>query len=162
MKSRLNLSAAPAQTLAQAIALSLALLVPVNASPSSYRQTEPPAADAKAIVAAAVKTELDSDRTDHSAYMYRDRDVTPDHDTLYYIIETPKGNLKKKLEDHGLPLTPDERMADDARNQKLLSDPGLQAKEQRDNAHDDEQAEQMLKLLPAGLSLDRPPANRAT
>ncbi len=105
--------------------------------------------DAKAIVSSAVQTELNADRTDHTAYIYRDHDVTPDHDTLYQVIETPGGNLRRKLEDHGKPLSPAERKADDDRIAKLLGDKNLQAKEQRDGARDDEQAEQMLKLLPA-------------
>ncbi len=104
--------------------------------------------NAKAIVSSAVQTELNADRTDHTAYIYRDRDVTPDHDTLYQVIETPGGNLRRKLEDHGKPLSPEERKAEDDRIAKLLADKSLQAKEQRDGARDDEQAEQMLKLLP--------------
>lgn len=104
--------------------------------------------NAKAIVSSAVQTELNADRTDHTAYIYRDRDVTPDHDTLYQVIETPGGNLRRKLEDHGKPLSLEERKAEDDRIAKLLADKSLQAKEQRDGARDDEQAEQMLKLLP--------------
>lgn len=104
--------------------------------------------DPKAIVTDAVKTELDADHTDHSAYIYHDHDVTPDHDTLYFTVETPEGNLRRKLEDHGRPLTPAERKADDDRIRTQLNDKNLQAKLRRDSAHDDEQAEQMLKLLP--------------
>ena len=132
----------------QAIALAIVLLLPLTASPASSSQPQPPAGEARAIVASAVKTELYSNHTDHTAYMYLDHDVTPDHDTLNYVVETPKGNLKKLLEDHGRPLSPDQRKAEDDRIRKLLSDPSQQARDQRDNAHDDEQAEQMLKLLP--------------
>ncbi len=104
--------------------------------------------DPKTIVAAAVATELNANRTDHSAYIYRDHDITPDHDVLYFVVETPQGNLKKKLEDHERPLTPQERQAEDARIKELVSNPSLQARERRDATHDDEQAEEMLKLLP--------------
>ena len=104
--------------------------------------------DAKAIVAAAVQTELNADRTDHTAYIYRDHDITPDHDTLFFTVETPQGNLRRQLEDHGQPLTLQQREADEARIHALVTDPALQARQRKDNAHDDEQAEQMLKLLP--------------
>jgi hypothetical protein len=109
------------------------------------------AQDAKSIVAAAVKVELDSDRDDHTAFMYRDHDITPDHDTLYYVVETPQGVLKKKLEDHGRPLTPDERREDDQKIQALVNDPAAMARLRRDSSHDDNQAEQMLRLLPAAF-----------
>jgi hypothetical protein len=104
--------------------------------------------DAKAIVTAAAATELDADHNDHSAYEYRDHDVTPDHDTLFLTIETPDGNLHRKLEDHGKPLTPEARQADDAANLKLLRDTALQKKLRHDTNHDDAQAEELLKLLP--------------
>lgn len=104
--------------------------------------------DPRALVAAAVQAELNANHTDHTAYIYRDRDVTPDHDTLFYVVETPQGNLRKKLEDHGHPLTPEERRADDARIHAIATDALLQQRQRKDNSHDDEQAEQMLKLLP--------------
>jgi hypothetical protein len=109
------------------------------------------AQDAKAIVATAVKTELAADRDDHTAFMYRDHDVTPDHDTLYYVVETHEGALKKKLEDHGRPLTPDERRDDDQKIQALVNDPAAMARIRRDSSHDDNQAEQMLRLLPTAF-----------
>ena len=124
---------------ALALAFALAALTPAHAQ------------DPKAIVAAAVKIELAANRDDHSAFMYRDHDVTPDHDTLFYVVETPQGSLKRKLEDHGRPLTAEERRVDDLRIHALLSDSGAQQKQKRDSAHDDEQAEQMLKLLPTAF-----------
>ena len=109
------------------------------------------AQDAKAIVAAAVQTELAADRDDHSAFLYRDHDMTPDHDTLFYTVETQQGSLRKKLEDHGRPLSPDERRADDNRINALLNDTAAQQKARRDSNHDDNQAEQMLRLLPTAF-----------
>ncbi len=106
------------------------------------------AQEPKTIVASAVQTELAADKNDHSAYMYLDHDVTPDHDTLFYTVETPQGILKKKMEDHNRPLTPEERKADDVRIQALLNDPAAQAKARNNSSHDDNQAEQMLRLLP--------------
>ena len=118
------------------VALGLAPVLPAHAQ------------DAKAIVTAAVQTELAADRNDHSAYMYRDHDVTPDHDTLYYAVETPEGNLRKKLEDHGRPLNAEERKQEDARLRTQIADAAGMAKARRDSSHDDTQAEEMLKLLP--------------
>ena len=125
------------------IALPLLALPIANADVRSFQTKDP-----KAIVAAACAAELDADHNDHSAYEYRDHDVTPDHDTLFLTIETPEGNLHRKLEDHGRPLTAEQRAADDAANQKLLHDPNLQRKLRRDTSHDDAQAEELLKILP--------------
>lgn len=125
------------------LALPILALATANAQP-----LETPKKDAKAIISAAAATELDADHNDHSAYMYHDHDVAPDHDNVILTIETPVGNLHRKLEDHGKPLTPADREADDASNQKLLHDPALQKKLRKDTNHDDNQSEELLKLLP--------------
>jgi hypothetical protein len=106
------------------------------------------AQDAKQLVTTVVNNELEADRTDHSAFQYYDHDVTPDHDTLYYVVETPAGNLKRQIEDHGHPLTPAQRQADDQRIQSLLNDRAAQQKARSNNSHDDNEAEQMLRLFP--------------
>lgn len=128
-----------------AVALALAISALTQAQARAHAQNP------KALVAAAVQTELTADRNDHAAFIYRDHDVTPDHDTLFYVVETPQGSLKRKLADHGRPLTAEERRVDDLRIHALLSDTGAQQKQKRDSAHDDEQAEQMLKLLPTAF-----------
>ena len=105
----------------------------------------------KSIVEAAVKVELDANRNDHTAYIYRDHDTTGDHDTLFLVVETPQGSLKRKLEDHGKPISADERHIDDLRVHALLNDINAQQKAKRDANHDDQQAEEMLKLLPTAF-----------
>ena len=134
------------------LAIAVALLAPAVAFSSRAalsKQTAFPGQDANAIVAAAVQSELNSDRNDHTAFIYRTHDVTPDHDTLYQVIETPQGNLRRKLEDHGRPLSPEDRKAEDDRIKRLLNDKGAQARDQKEDAREDEQAEKMLRLLPA-------------
>jgi hypothetical protein len=129
--------------------LAFPLLALLSFAPAKSRAQGP--LDPRALVAAACARELESDRSDHTPFMYRDHDITPDHDTLFQIVETPDGNLKRKLEDHGHPLSEQERKADDARIQNLLNDPGLQRKLKKDSAHDDEQAEELLQLLPTAF-----------
>jgi hypothetical protein len=106
------------------------------------------AQDAKALITKVVNIELAADRNDHTAFEYYDHDVTPDHDTLFYVVETPQGNLKKKIEDHGHPLNPQQRQADDQRIQTLLNDAAAQARQRSNSSHDDGEAEQMLRLFP--------------
>ena len=118
-------------------------LLPASARPETQ--------DAKALVASAVQTELTSNRDDHTAYIYRDHDITSEHDTLFFVIETPEGSLKRKLEDHGVPLTSEQHHVDDLRIHALMNDTNAQQRAKRDSAHDDEQAEQMLRLLPTAF-----------
>jgi hypothetical protein len=112
---------------------------------------DPPPKDAHAIIASACANEYASDRSDHTAFIYRDHDITPDHDTTYAIVETPEGNLKRKVEDHGRPLTSEDRAADDARISALMKDKAKQQKLKKDSAHDDEQADELLNLLPTAF-----------
>jgi hypothetical protein len=130
-------SAQPLRPLRSAVALAFFLLV-----------AKVHAQDAKALITTVVNNELAADRNDHSAFQYYDHDVTPDHDTLFYTVETPVGNLKKKIEDHGHPLSPAERQADDQRIQALLNDPAAQARQRSNSSHDDGEAEQLLRLFP--------------
>ena len=126
-------------------------LVLVALSTAAVGGTQAQQRDGKAIIASACDNEYKSDRTDHTAFMYRDHDVTPDQDTLFAIVETPAGNLKKKLEDHGHALSAAERSADDARIKALVANTAAQKKMQKDSAHDDDQADELLKLLPTAF-----------
>jgi hypothetical protein len=127
------------------------LALPFFALPAAPAVSSATQNDAKALIASACAAELASDRSDHTPFMYKDHDVTPDHDTLFSIIETPEGNLRRKLEDHGHPLSAADKAADDASIQKLLGDPALQKKLRKDSAHDDDQAEQLMNLLPTAF-----------
>jgi hypothetical protein len=103
------------------------------------------------MVAKAVANELYANANDHTPLEYLDHDITPDHDTLYRIIQVPHGGQKRKLEDHGHPLTPAQNQAEDARIQSYVNDIALQQRQHRDSAHDDEQASEMVRLLPVAF-----------
>jgi hypothetical protein len=118
---------------------------------SAVQAAVPPPKDGHALIASACANEYASDRSDHTAFMYRDHDITPDHDTTYSIVETPEGNLKRKIEDHGQPLTKEDRAADDVRISALMKDKAKQQKLKKDSAHDDEQADELLNLLPTAF-----------
>ena len=121
-------------------------LLALTLLPAAHAQQDP-----RALVASAVQSELHANHTDHTPFIYRDHDITPEHNTLFFTVETPLGNLRRQLEDHGKPLTPEQRKTDDERIHALMTDKNLQQKQQRDNAHDDQQAEEMLKLLPTAF-----------
>jgi hypothetical protein len=109
------------------------------------------AQDPKSLVSASVESELHANRTDHTAYIYKDHDITPDKDVLDLVVETPEGLLRRRLENHGKPLTPEERRADDATTAAFLANTSQQQKRKHDSVHDDQQAEEFLKLLPVAF-----------
>ena len=115
----------------------------VTALPLAAQQPE-----AKQLIATASRTELQADRTDHTAFQYLDHDITPDHNTLVYTVETPQGDLSRQMKINGQPLNPEQRAADNARIQAVVSNPAALEKQNQDQAHDDDQAAQMLELLP--------------
>jgi hypothetical protein len=132
-----------ATNIRQFLQLAPLLALPMFVLPARAQQKDP-----KAIIASACANEYASDRNDHTAFMYRDHDVTPEHDTLYAIVETPDGNLRRKLEDRGRALSTDEQKAEDARIKALVNNREAQRKLKKDSAHDDEQADELLNLLP--------------
>ena len=121
----------------------LALASSFRARPLAAQQPE-----AKQLITVASRTELQADRNDHTAFQYLDHDITPDHDTLTYMVETPQGDLGRQIKINGRPLTPEQREADNARIQAIVSNPAALEKQNKDQVHDDTQAAQMLELLP--------------
>ena len=142
MTDRLRTPPHPAPSAARPFRPALVVAFALALLPSVHAQ------EAKLLVTTAVNNELAADKNDHSAFQYYDHDVTPDHDTVFYTVETPQGTLKKKMEDHRHPLNPQERQADDLRIQTLISDTAAQQRARSNSSHDDNEAEQMLRLLP--------------
>jgi hypothetical protein len=103
---------------------------------------------AQQIVRTAMQTELAADRTDHSRWQYRDHEGKPDGQSLYHVVETDHGAVKKKLKHNGQPLTPEQLSAEDARIQSFVNDPAQQAKQRKDGEQDDKRAENMMRILP--------------
>lgn len=103
---------------------------------------------AQEIVRKVVDNELHFDATDHKPWMYRDAYKSPDKDTVKLVIQTRNGNLSEIVQDHGQPPTPDVRQADLARMQQTISDPSFRERQRRNEDHDNQQAVDMMKMLP--------------
>lgn len=121
-------------------ALLLGLALPVVAQVS-----QPEALQA---VRSAMRSELEANQTDHSIWTYRDHDKTPDADGTYLTIETRQGTLRRLIELNGQPLSPSAAAAETQRIQNYVHDAAAQAKARKNGAHDDEQASELLKMLP--------------
>ncbi|HEY4358913.1 MAG TPA: hypothetical protein VGN16_24415 [Acidobacteriaceae bacterium] len=83
--------------------------------------------------------------------MYRDHDVTPGKDATYQTIETPQGTLKRTLVLDGQPITGEERDAETRRIDKAANDKAGLEKQRKAGAHDDAQAEEMLRMMPTAF-----------
>lgn len=106
------------------------------------------AQDAQQLVKKAVDTELAADQSDHSRWFYYDVDRKPDRTVKQWVAETPEGDLHRVMEENGRTLNESEQRG---RMEKFMQDPSAQEKQKKEGQHDDQQAEQMLKMLPAAF-----------
>ena len=106
--------------------------------------------DAKALVAKAVKSELAADAADHSLWRYRD-DQQVAH-KISIVVTTRQGSVKRLIEKNAHPLSAAEAQAEESRLQNFIHDPSALAKEKRDAAHDDQNATELLKMLPEAFT----------
>ena len=102
----------------------LAGLLPLSASAQQQQDKH-----AQALVRAAVQSELTADRNDHSRWQYRDLDRKPEQgESLYQVVETDHGAVKKKLQQDGRTLDAEGLRAEDAKIWAFVNDPAQQAK----------------------------------
>ena len=118
----------------------LTLVAVVAVCTSLYAQ------DAQQIVQKAVNEELAASKADHSLWRYRDdhRDIS----TVYIVVQTSQGSVKRLMERNRKPLSAAEAEAEQQRIQNFIHNPSQIRKQQRDSAQDDKNAEDLLRLLP--------------
>lgn len=103
------------------------------------------------LVRQVVNNELAANQNDHSHWMYRDADAIPARNTVKLVVETPDGTASKLIELNGRPLTPQQQAQDEARMERIFTDPSVIAKQRKSSAHDDQQAISLMKMLPDGF-----------
>jgi hypothetical protein len=103
------------------------------------------AEEARQLVQRAVQTELAASAADHSCWLYFDVDRKPDSNVEQWVAETRSGALHRVLVDNGLKLT---RADQQNAMTSFISSPAAQAKQHKAGQHDDQQATQMLSILP--------------
>lgn len=104
--------------------------------------------EARAIVRKVVDNEIRMEAADHSRWMYKDAYKSPTTNTVKIIIQCPEANLAELIEINGHAPSAQDHQADLNRNQQLLTDASLRAKQRRAEAHDGQQADELMKLLP--------------
>jgi hypothetical protein len=104
--------------------------------------------EAKQIVQEAVKTELAADHDDRSHWLYFDVDRKPKNSVTQWVAQTSGGDLCRVLEENSRKLSFSEqqtKMDGFARNK------AEQARQRKAGQHDDDQATELLKLLPGAF-----------
>jgi hypothetical protein len=103
------------------------------------------AEDARQFVQRAVQTELNADANDHTRWMFFETDRTPARNVDQWVAQAREGTLVRVVRTNGQ-LVPEseQRQKMDA----FLHDFPARSKEKKSEQHDDQQAAEMLNLLP--------------
>ncbi len=112
-----------------------------------WARGQEPAADAKEIVKAAVKAEVNADDTDRSIWRYKDT-RKDQNDSVFIVVQTGHGSVKRLVSRGGQPLSEEEARAEDARIQEFIRNPEKMAKQRKDGAQDDKSARELTNMLP--------------
>jgi hypothetical protein len=97
------------------------------------------------IVRQAVQTELVSAQNDHSHWLYFEWDRKPDKAVKKWVAETRAASLSRVIERDGQSL-PEYQQSQEM--SAFINDPHAQIKQRKSGQHDDEQAAELLKILP--------------
>jgi hypothetical protein len=100
------------------------------------------------IVQQVVDTERAENKNDHSQWIYLDHSVKPKAQLLRWVATTPHGDVDRILMKDGRELPEPEQQS---LIQKFLQDPRAQKKQIAENAHDYQQVDDLLRLLPVGF-----------
>ncbi|WP_109486737.1 hypothetical protein [Occallatibacter savannae] len=97
------------------------------------------------IVRQAVQTELAASSNDHSHWLYFEFDRKPDKTVKQWVAEARSVSLERVVERDGQPL-PEYQQSQEMSS--FINDPSAQNKKRKSGQHDDEQAAELLKILP--------------
>jgi hypothetical protein len=120
----------------------LALAVLALSLPLAHAQTP------QQIIQQIVDTERTENKNDHSHWIYLDHSVKPKEQLLCWVATTPQGNVDRILVKDGRELVEPEQQT---QIQKFVHDPHAQKKQMTENAHDYQQIDDILRLLPDGF-----------
>jgi hypothetical protein len=108
-------------------------------SPALYAE------DAQQFVQRAVQAELNADQNDHSRWMYYETDPTPARNVKQWVAQTREGELVRVIQTDGQ-LVPESEQRQ--RMDAFLHDWTARSKQKMSQQHDDQQATELLNLLP--------------
>lgn len=97
------------------------------------------------VVAEAVKTELAASQNDHSHWLYFEIDRRPSKTVKQWVAQARTVSLNRVIELNGQPL-PESQQRNDLN--AFMRDSHAQMKQSKSGQHDDEQAAELLQMLP--------------
>ena len=103
------------------------------------------AQSARDIVKQAVQVELDASRDDHSHWLYFEIDRQPSKSVKRWVAEAKSVSLERVIERDGQPLSETQQRQELS---AFISDAHAQTKQRKSGQHDDEQAAELLQILP--------------
>ena len=114
------------------------------------------AEDARQFVQRAVQSELAKDRDDHSRWIYFETDRKDARSVKQWVAETREGSLRRVIELNGQPVPEAEQQS---KMDAYVRDTGARSKQRKNEQHDDQQAEELLNLLPQAFIWSNQGAN---
>lgn len=105
-------------------------------------------ADANQLVRTVIDKELTVGHLDHAHWKYQIRTREDEKETVKEIVETKNCDVDRTISVNGKPLSAQERQNEDARLNKLASDPEEQQKRVKATQQDASKAIDLFKILP--------------
>ncbi|HEV2275372.1 MAG TPA: hypothetical protein VGR96_14470 [Acidobacteriaceae bacterium] len=106
------------------------------------------AQSAQAIIQEVVAAEHAADQNDHSQWTYLEEKDKPSQHVLQWVATSAQSDVQRVLEQNEQKL-PEERQRELIQN--FLHDPKAQKKQIAENSHDNQQIDDLLRLLPAAF-----------
>lgn len=103
------------------------------------------AQSAKQIVQQAVQAELAADQNDHSHWLYFEDDHEPAHNVKQWVAEAQSASVERVVELNGQKLPESQQQQ---QIESFVNDRRAQARQHKNGQHDDDQATELLKILP--------------
>ena len=97
------------------------------------------------IVRQAVQTELVASENDHSHWLFFEDDRQPGNAVKKWVAEARRVSLSRVIERNGQPLPESQQRQE---MNAFINDSAAQTKQRKSGQHDDEQAAELLKMLP--------------
>src|SRR6516225_875497 len=99
----------------------------------------------KQLVQQAVQTEIEASSNDHTHWLYFEVDSEPKKAVKQWVAQAHPATVQRVVERNGQPLTEAEQRQE---MESFMHDTRAQAKQHKNDQHDDEQAAELLRILP--------------
>jgi hypothetical protein len=95
-----------------------------------------------------VQNELAAAKNDHSHWMYRDSNSVQGKSTVYEVVQTPEGWVRRLISQNGKPPSSEEEKKNEEEIQKFLTDQNYRQQERAKLDKDTQKATELLGMLP--------------